>query len=123
MTIYDQLGGTAAVSIAVDKFYDRVTADPSLSSYFESIELNKLKGHMRAFLGAALGGTEPYLGRDMQSAHANLAITSVAFDSVVAHLIGVLADLGVESSIIEEIGIVLAPLKAVIVDNAAVPQP
>lgn len=118
MTIYNEIGGTAAVSAAVDAFYESVTIDPKLANYFESVDMGRLKGHMRSFIGAAIGGPEPYLGRDMGSAHAHLGITGEAFDAVVTHLVNVLSNLGVASDTIDTIGGALAPLKADIVSTA-----
>lgn len=56
MTIYEDIGGAAAVSAAVDEFYDRVLADPSLAPYFADLSIPKLKGHQRAFIAVAIGG-------------------------------------------------------------------
>jgi truncated hemoglobin YjbI len=50
MSIYDQIGGAAAVSAAVDDFYVRVLGDDSLAPYFEGTDVSKLKGHQRAFI-------------------------------------------------------------------------
>ena len=120
MTIYDQIGGPPAVSATVDGFYDRVTHDPTLTNYFDSVDLGRLKGHMRAFIGVAVGGPEPYLGRGMKEAHSHLNVTDEAFDAVVAHLVAVLIDLGVPLSTVELIGTTLAPLKTEIVSATVV---
>src|SRR3954468_10006848 len=100
MALYDELGGSAAVSAAVDLFYDRVLADPMLAPYFEGIAVPKLKGHQRAFITAALGGPHAYAGRSMADAHAGLAITPSAFGAVVSHLADSLAELGVDDDTI-----------------------
>ena len=68
MTIFDEIGGAAAVSAAVDAFYDRVLADPTLAPYFEGVDLGRLKGHQRSFIAAAIGGPDAYLGRAMSDA-------------------------------------------------------
>lgn len=120
MTIYEEIGGAPAVGAAVDAFYDRVTSDPTLTNYFDSVNMGRLKGHMRAFIAAAVGGPDPYLGRDMETAHAHLEITDQAFDAVVAHLVAVLDSLGVSEGTIGAIGTTLAPLKAEIVTVSSV---
>lgn len=118
MALYDEIGGAPAVGAAVDGFYQRVTADPDLAHYFDGIDMARLRGHQRAFIGAALGGPEPYLGRSMDEAHAGLAITAADFDAVVEHLVAVLVDLGVPMTKVEAIGAALAPLKDQIVSVA-----
>ncbi|MEV6105909.1 group 1 truncated hemoglobin [Streptomyces sp. NPDC051940] len=111
MSIYDSIGGEAAVSAAVDDFYKRVLADPSLTGYFEDIDVARLKGHQRAFIGAALGGPARYNGRPMAKAHEGLGITPDDFGRVVGHLVDTLDSLGVPSETIGRIGDTLAPLQ------------
>jgi hemoglobin len=111
MSIYDDIGGAAAVSTAVDDFYRRVLADAALVSYFDGTDIAQIKRHQRSFIAAAVGGPEPYLGRNMAEAHARLAITPDDFDRVVGHLVDTLTALGVPPATIGVIGDTLAPLK------------
>lgn len=115
MSIYDSIGGSAAVAAAVDNFYERVLADPELAGFFEQTDLRKLSAHQRAFIAAALGGSEIYAGRDMAAAHAGLQITDAHFDAVVGHLVGTLTELGVPTATIGQIGAALGPLRSDIV--------
>jgi hemoglobin len=114
-TIYDAIGGPAAVEAAVDEFYGRVLADPQLAGYFADTDLGRLKGHQRTFLTAALGGPQRYAGRSMADAHAGRDITPTAFDAVVGHLGATLAHLGVPPDTIGAIADALLPLKGDIV--------
>jgi hemoglobin len=115
-SIYEQLGGKAAVEAAVDDFYRRVLGDETLSPYFAGIDLDRLRRHQRAFLTAVLGGAEgQYSGRSMSVAHADLNVSDHAFDQVVQHLAATLTSLGVDAPTIETIADRLAPLRAEIV--------
>ncbi|GAA4545447.1 group 1 truncated hemoglobin [Pseudonocardia xishanensis] len=120
MSIYDEIGGAAAVSAAVEQFYERVVADPELAPYFDGIDLARLKGHQRMFIAVALGGPEKYVGRSMGEAHARLHILPAHFDLVVGHLVATLDGLGVPQETIGRIGASLAPLKAEIAPGEAV---
>lgn len=115
MSIYDSIGGSESVSVAVEKFYQRVLADPDLKSYFVNTDFRRLKSHQRAFIAAALGGSEIYNGRSMGDAHAGMGITDAHFDRVVGHLADTLRDLGVPEETIDEIAAKLGPLRAEIV--------
>ncbi|MGI5212142.1 group I truncated hemoglobin [Plantactinospora sp. CA-290183] len=115
MSIYESIGGAPAVSAAVDDFYVRVLGDPKLAPYFVGVDVPKLKAHQRAFIAAAIGGSEIYAGRDMSSAHAGLNITDADFDAVVGHLVDTLAGLGVPEETIGQIGGALAPLRGNVV--------
>jgi hemoglobin len=111
MSIYDSIGGAPAVRAAVEDFYARVLADPRLAPFFTGTDLYHLKAHQRAFIAAAIGGSQIYEGRDMAAAHAGLAITDEDFDAVVAHLVDTLTGLGVPEETIGQIGGALAPLR------------
>jgi hemoglobin len=119
MSIYDEIGGAGAVAAAVDDFYRRVLEDSTLAPYFTGADVRRLKGHQRAFIAAAIGGPEPYLGRNMAEAHARLEITPADFDRVVGHLVETLAGLGVPEATIGAIGETLAPLKSQIASGEA----
>jgi hemoglobin len=123
MSIFDEIGGAAAVRAVVDAFADRVLADPMLAPAFDGIELDRLKGHQRAFIAATIGGPDAYLGRAMGEAHAHLAITTEAFAAIVGHLAGALADLGVPTPTIDAVTAALAPLEAEVVGGAGALEP
>jgi len=114
-TIYDEIGGATGVATAVDDFYARVLRDPEVGHYFDGVAMPRQIMHLRAFLAAALGGPQRYLGRDVRQAHAGLGITEAAFDRVVDHLVATLRHLGVATATIGEIGGRLAPLRPEIV--------
>jgi hemoglobin len=113
--VYGAIGGSGAVSAAVDVLYDRLLADRLVAHHFEGVDVRRLASHMRAFLTAALGGPQLYRGRDMGAAHAHLGITSAEWDATVGHVVGTLESLGVPADLIAEIGARLVPLKDVIV--------
>jgi hemoglobin len=115
LSIYDSIGGAAAVAAAVDDFYARLLADPNLAPFFADTDLARLKSHQRSFIAAAIGGSEIYKGRDMAAAHAGLNISDKDFDAVVGHLVETLRGLGVPEDIVGEIGAKVAPLRADIV--------
>jgi hemoglobin len=115
MSIYDGIGGAAAVRAAVDDFYARVLDDPRLAPFFATTDMSRLKAHQRSFIAAAIGGPEVFSGRDMASAHAGLDISDADFDAVVGHLAGTLAGLGVPEETIGQISGALLPLRADIV--------
>ena len=115
MPIYDDIGGRPAVAETVERFYERVLADPDLAPYFDGADMPKQKAHLRAFIAAALGGPDIYKGRDMSAAHAGVGVTHDAFNRVVGHLVTTLHSLQVPAHLIDAIGARLAPLRAQIV--------
>lgn len=115
-SIYDRLGGHDAVGLAVDRLYERLLADPELAGYFAGRDIDRLVRHMRSFFAAAVGGPGLYRGRNMSAAHAGLQITEDHFDRTVQHVVAVLRDLGVDASLISDVGATLTPLRAIVVE-------
>lgn len=102
-TLYDRLGGGAAVRSVVDRFYEMVLLDPQLRPYFAGIDLTKLRRHQALFLSQVAGGPTAYDGRSMQEAHAGRGIDDVAFDRVAHHLAEALREHRVPAAEIGEV--------------------
>jgi hemoglobin len=118
VTLYDEIGGAAAVRMAVTVFYRRVLNDPALASWFADVNLTRLRAHQQAFLTAAMGGPDLFTGRDMAVAHAGLAVTDEAFDRIVSHLAATLRDLGVAPAAVTRVSRRLETLRAPVVGGA-----
>ena len=112
---YDSLGAETGLRSAVDEFYDRVHADPSLAPYFAGVYMPTLRRHQVDMLSAATGGPQKYSGRDMAKAHAGLDITDEAFDRVVGHLNATLVETGADDGTIRAVLGALVPLRPSIV--------
>jgi hypothetical protein len=69
MSLYDDLGGAAAVKAALDKFYPKVVADPRTSPFFEGVNLKGLKKQLEPFVTMALGGPNNYHGPTLRQSH------------------------------------------------------
>lgn len=110
-TLYDVVGGTDALKLAVDQFYERVVADPQLAHYFEGRDVRRLKRHQVLLLSQVLGGPAEYTGRQLGEAHARLGITATEYDRVVEHLVGTLRGLDVHDSVVTAVQGVVAGVK------------
>jgi hemoglobin len=51
-SVFQAIGGSQAVILAVDAFYARALADELLAPYFDGVDLQRQKRHTRAFLAA-----------------------------------------------------------------------
>jgi hemoglobin len=94
-SLYERLGGEAALDAVVDDFYDRVLADEELRPYFEDVSMDELRDHQTQFLSAVTGGPVEWDGQDMDRAHAHLDVTSEDFAAVAEHLRATLVALDV----------------------------
>lgn len=105
-TLFDRIGGSAALNAAVDLFYDRVIADPILTPFFESVDMSSQRAKQKAFLAMAFGGPANYAGTDLRAAHAPLVergLTDRHFDAVAGHLQDTLQELNVPEDMIAEV--------------------
>ena len=73
MSLYDDLGGAAAVTAALDQFYPKVLADPRISPFFEGVNIEGLKRRIAPFMAMALGGPSDYHGPTLRQTHARMA--------------------------------------------------
>lgn len=105
-TLYEQLGGEAAMGAAVDIFYRKVLSDDRISKFFEGVDMERQAQKQKAFLTMVFGGPNAYTGKDMRAAHARLVaqgLSDVHFDAVVENLGATLKELGVADERIAEV--------------------
>ena len=99
-SVYEQIGGAAAVDQAVDIFYRKVLSDDRISEFFVDVDMDRQAAKQKSFITMALGGPNDYSGKDMRTAHAPLVergLNDVHFDAVVENLGATLTELGVPS--------------------------
>ena len=118
-TLFHKLGGRPAVEAVVGNFYERVLADPTLSPFFESTDMDKQRAHQIAFVGMAIGGPNEYQGRQMTEAHAGMGIQDAHFDAVAGYLKAALEWAGVEVEDVDTILGVVGGLRGDVVEVPA----
>ena len=105
-SLYERIGGEAAVGAAVDIFYRKVLSDDSISRFFEDTDMDEQIAKQKSFLTMAFGGPNDYTGDDMRKAHAPLVekgLNEAHFGAVAGHLQATLEELGVASELIGEV--------------------
>jgi hemoglobin len=115
ISVYEAVGGRAAVTAAVDNFYGRLLADPVLAPLFPRGVGARHRAYVVTVLGEALGGPERYRGPDLAGAHRGLGISDAHFDSAAAHLAATLDELGVPGHLAGQIVAVVAGLRPAVV--------
>ena len=105
-TLYERIGGEAAVMAAVDLFYKKVLADDRVSEFFTGLDMEAQVRKQVSFMTVAFGGPDEYRGRDMREAHKQLVaergLNDSHFDAVAENLQSTLSELGVASDLIDE---------------------
>lgn len=105
-SLFEKLGGEAAVGAAVDIFYRKVLADERINRFFEGVDMDKQAAKQKAFLTMAFGGPHNYTGLDMRNGHAHLVeqgLDDTHFDAVVENLGATLTELNVADDLIAQV--------------------
>ena len=110
-SLYERLGGEAAVNLAVDKFYVRVLADNRINHFFDNLDMVAQANKQKAFLTMVFGGPHNYSGRDMRAGHAHLSLTEEHFNAVVENLAATLQEMGVGAADIQEVAAIANSVK------------
>ena len=116
-SIYERLGGEAAVDAAVDIFYRKVLADERISSFFDDVDMDRQRAKQKAFLTFVFGGPNSYAGKDMRAAHARMKLTELHFNAVMENLGATLTELGVPPALIGEAAAIALSVKGDIVSS------
>lgn len=104
-SVYEQIGGDAAVNAAVDIFYRKVLKDPRINMYFKDVDMERQAAKQKAFLTFALGGPNKYTGKDMRAGHAHLVakgLNESHFNAVMENLAATLKELNVPDDLIAQ---------------------
>ena len=117
MSLYDEIGGDAAIAAVVAEFWHRVSSDDYLWPWFSAIDSDQLSSHLRAYLTVAFDGPEEYEGRSMRHSHAGLRITGAAFDRLLARLSESLVAFGAIPENVARVDARLSLLRPVIVER------
>ena len=63
-TLYEIIGGRSKIHAAVDLFYQKVQADPSMKPFFDGQDMSRLRAGQSMFLSMLLGGKTVYTGKE-----------------------------------------------------------
>lgn len=120
-SLYDRLGGLAAISVVVSDFIDELVPDeqlnqnPAIAEARERVPAPYLKYHVTAMVCQATGGPCTYQGRPMGDSHAHLNITEGEWDRMVEIFLEVLASHGVPEAETNELVAIVGSTKDAIV--------
>jgi len=103
VSVYEKIGGEAAVNAAVDIFYRKVLADDRINEFFDTVDMEAQHQKQKAFLTMAFGGPNSYTGKDMREAHKHMKLNETHFNAVAENLVATLQELNVAQEYIDEI--------------------
>ncbi|MBK8037058.1 MAG: group 1 truncated hemoglobin [Verrucomicrobiaceae bacterium] len=102
-SLYQKLGGKAAIDAVVDAFYVKVLADKRVKDFFADVSMDKQRRKQKEFLSFAFGGPLPWTGKDMRKAHEGMGLTEEHFNAIAENLVGTLKDFKVKQELIDQV--------------------
>jgi hemoglobin len=105
-TLYERIGGEAAVDAAVDIFYRKVLSDDRVNGFFYDVDMDGQIAKQKGFLTMVFGGPNNYTGKDMREGHKDLVksgLNDSHVDAIVELLGATLKELNVADEDIQEI--------------------
>jgi hemoglobin len=83
-SLYERLGGYDVIAAFVTDYINRIRADPQFARFGTSRGADKKKRDLQLnidYMCKVTGGTNYYLGRDMETTHAGLGITEKEWEA------------------------------------------
>jgi hemoglobin len=102
-SLYQKLGGKAAIDAVVDAFYVKVLADKRVKDFFADVSMDKQRRKQKDFLSFAFGGPLPWTGKDMRKAHEGMGLTEEHFNAIAENLVSTLKDFKVKQELIDQV--------------------
>lgn len=105
-SLYERIGGQAAVDAAVDLFYRKVLSDDRINQFFDGVDMEQQISKQKGFLTMVFGGPNNYTGKDMRQGHKHLVergLNDSHVDAVIELLGTTLNELGVSDADIQEV--------------------
>ena len=115
-SLFDRLGGKAAITAVVADFRKRVAVDARINAKFARSDMPRLEAMLVDQVCEATGGPCRYTGRGMRDAHQGMRVTTGEFNALVDDLVATLNGLKVPRAEQDELLGILGPLKTEIVE-------
>ena len=105
-TLYENLGGQAALDAFVPALYDKVLTDDRVSSIFRGVDMERRGRMLKAFLTMGFGGPDDYAGKSLRQGHKHLVnqgLNDEHFDAEAGHIKSTVEDLNVPAELVDQV--------------------
>jgi len=119
-SLYERLGGEAAVNAAVDSFYRKVLSDDRVNYFFDDVDMDKQIVKQKTFLTMVFGGPNHYTGKDMREGHRHLlkrGLNDSHVDVIIELLGKTLSELGASEDDIKEVAAIANSVRDDVLDR------
>ncbi|WP_223787388.1 group I truncated hemoglobin [Marinicella meishanensis] len=110
-TLYEQLGGQAAIELITEKLLDRILHNPKIEFLFEETDREDLHLKIVDQICQETGGPCVYEGLDMVEAHSGMEIKYSEFDIFVEDFILAMEDAEIPFRLQNKVLAIFAPMR------------
>lgn len=110
--LFKNIGGIEGMQRFLDRVYDLIAVDARLKKFFQGRNLIAIKDAQRVYITELIGGPKVYKGRDLVEVHKTLGVDDYYFDCFLMNCEKALSGLGLEDQTIDEVLVVLEPVRA-----------
>jgi len=111
-SLYDQIGGKAAITQITDNFIRQIEFDREIFPYFAESNVDRFREKFEEHLCVQVNGPCEYTGDDMLAVHKGMNITEADFNRTVDLLINAMTDANVPHRLQNRILAKLAPMRS-----------
>jgi hemoglobin len=115
-SLYERLGGQAAIEAVITDFVARCAGDDRINGKFARTDVPRLQKMLVDQVCEATGGPCTYAGRDMKETHDGMGVTAGEFDALVGDLVATLNQFEVSQPEQDELLGLLGPMRGEIVE-------
>lgn len=119
-SLYERIGGQAAVDAAVELFYRKVLSDDRISRFFDGVDMEAQANKQKGFLTMVFGGPNNYTGLNMREGHKHLVargLNDSHVDAVIEDLGMTLKEMGVSDADIQEVAAIANSVRDDVLDR------
>jgi hemoglobin len=116
-TLYERLGGKAALTAVVNELWAVVSADPRINARFAHTNPEAFGGQLVDFLCQASGGPCKYQGKDMKTAHTGMNLSEADFNALAEDTVKALDKFHVPAGEKNEVIALLASQKGDVINH------
>src|ERR1700742_3768752 len=102
-SLYAQLGGKTSVAAIVERFYEKMLADPDIRPLLAKANLASLKQRQSQFLMQSLGGPVDAKNRVTTPAHAHLLTQARHIERATTHLALALSEMNMAPDLVDAV--------------------
>jgi hemoglobin len=116
-TLYERVGGRAAITAVVDDAIENLAADPRINARFGNASIPHLQKNLVDLLCLRTGGPCAYTGANMSAAHEGMHIRGDEFDALVEDIAKSLDKFKVPAQERSEVLAILRQMKGSVIDH------